>query len=686
MDFLLETTVLLYITLSTLNCLNAGQLNMTLVFSSDTLVNIVTNRRVRSQNDILYIPETHSQFQNNPLNTHATWTTENLNLRIPEFALQDNLTLSRYYFQFQSRLGSERIVFVLNTNGSFWETAKAIDNSGYGTSSRVTFFVLVKSLLDEVVIKFINSPDKLLAYQPIRPFHAHIIFFSPAWDTQIAYCYYCTGTWTKLFPIPSLLSEDSFELAKNLNSNGHKNEVSIGSRYYIYILLEFPDQKSCWNLYPNHKAGRDKLLDIVMNYHIADEIYISPLQHVLNLSFVTNALDNGLSTGTEVGAMYDGWFLQIRTGESLFSKFPNQFAISRGAAYPSLFFDYLLDKFGFCNYYYDPESRDLNFSFVSIVDIYVWGLFFVVVLCYSFIWKSAKQVMLLFAMVGGSISIPVRLRKYIYVYLCCATFFSWVYNSQVSSDTLRLDDVNNPVWYINAGYKIYIKQTVMTGITFSYAFLQFLPWGRVVLKFEEYFSKNVFEAIETHEFIHLQFLEIVEYMSNKKVAIVIQGLRYYNLINFFKKNGRQLVDQKYSCQALDFPNQIKTRMRPSLRAWGPLSDRLQRIFSRWIEIGWLDKVWQMQEHAGNLKLGLKNVDIVLLDRFPPTRPLSLWSFIGVVAALHCSLGVASLLILSTPKLYENIKAYFRVVLVILQRHFKQFRKCVYRRIHKYSTN
>lgn len=52
----------------------------------------------------------------------------------------------------------------------------------------------------------------------------------------------------------------------------------------------------------------------------------------------------------------------------------------------------------------------------------------------------------------------------------------------------------------------------------------------------------------------------------------------------------------------------------------------------------------------NLKLGLQNVEIVVLDRFPPSHPLTLWTFVGLVALFHCGIGI-TLLVLNIARKY-----------------------------------
>lgn len=159
-------------------------------------------------------------------------------------------------------------------------------------------------------------------------------------------------------------------------------------------------------MFPGPRAGRDKLLDYVQNYEIFDEIFIAPLQNVLNVTFVTDVVDISLSLSSQFGIAYNGWFLQVRTGEAFFTKFPNRIAFDRGAAYPTINSDSWMDKMGICDNFFDPDSTEFNFSFLSIVDGYVWGSFAFTVLCYAFIWKSFKQVFLFCMAIGSSVTLP----------------------------------------------------------------------------------------------------------------------------------------------------------------------------------------------------------------------------------------------------------------------------------------
>lgn len=144
--------------------------------------------------------------------------------------------------------------------------------------------------------------------------------------------------------------------------------------------LEIPDLKSCWDVFPGHKSGRDKLLDVLKICEVFDEIFISPLQQVLHITFITNVFDNLIAMSSHMNVDIDGWFLKIRTAEGIRSFLPNRIAVDRGVLYPALVFNDIMDQPAFFNDYFDTDSTDLNFSFISIVDVWVWELFSVVIL------------------------------------------------------------------------------------------------------------------------------------------------------------------------------------------------------------------------------------------------------------------------------------------------------------------
>lgn len=197
----------------TITSTKAGQIIIPQVFTCDSLVQIVTNYGSRNVNVPTYIPETNAQYQNKPLGTYMTWTTTGLNLWMPDWVTSHNFALKTSYFKIQSKRCSSKIVFILILNGNFLETATAIGNSGFGNSSAVPFFVFVKTIYDEVARGFTLSLENQLAFEPIRPFHPPIIFYSDSWSIQLVFCYFCPGRLAKLFPINTYLIENSRILA-----------------------------------------------------------------------------------------------------------------------------------------------------------------------------------------------------------------------------------------------------------------------------------------------------------------------------------------------------------------------------------------------------------------------------------------------------------------------------------------
>lgn len=145
-------------------------------------------------------------------------------------------------------------------------------------------------------------------------------------------------------------------------------------------------------------------------------------------------------------------------------------------------------------------------------------------------------------------------------------------------------------------------------------------------------------------------------MAASKVALLPINYKSFALIHFFKQNGRMLIERKYSCQVVDLTGYVLPHVRPSLRVWGYLSSRLEQVFTRWIEIGWLQKVMQLSNNVNNLKLQLQGVDAVVLDRFPPSHALSLWTFIGLVAVIHCGLGLTMLILLLSANAVQGAKS------------------------------
>lgn len=553
---------------------SAGQLKISLVFSHDTLINIVASVNLPHSSAKMFSPETNLQLRGDPLSTYIYWTTSGLNLSIPKYGLEDNITLNMYYFKIQQRLSTGKAVFVLLTKGSFTETVKAIEKSGFGTSVTIPFFVLVDSLQDEVLVRVTQLLEDQLIFS--QPFHASIVFFSMDWSFQIAYCYYCPGRLAKLLPIYTLSVDISVKISILLNNNGHKNTVSVRSVLYTSFVMEHTELVSCWSIFPSYKSGREKFLRGVRNCLVFDELFLSPLQHLLNVTFVTNFFENLISLGSQIGHVETGWLLEIRMEELFSATIPNRVAIDRGVVYTSMVTSNFMDKVGICNDFFDPDSTELNFSFFVVVDNWVWALFLVVILCYTLIWKNMQKVFILFLIFGRSISVPKHFRKYIWMYMCCATFFGWVYDSHVSSETLRLDDVNDPVYYIKNGYKVYMTPSTKFGMYWAGVHKELIFAKEAYTKLEKLLNvDNVCDIMDTTGFFHSSFLKMIEYMSASKVGVIPIHLKAFGIVNFFRQHGRLLVERRYSCQALDLSHFNLPPVCPSLRSWGLLSLRLK---------------------------------------------------------------------------------------------------------------
>lgn len=200
------------------------------------------------------------------------------------------------------------------------------------------------------------------------------------------------------------------------------------------MTVEMSNPKTIWDLFTGYKTGRNKFLEAVKTCGAPDDMMVAPLQDSLTVTFYTDFLENSLLTGfTSQNPPYSGWGFQIRLGEAYGSFIPNWIAIQRGAFYSSLVYHNIIGQHGsgFCNEYFDPMYTDLNLSFISVVNIHVWLLLIVVIFIYSFIWKNLRQWGLFMIAIGRSIDVPGNIRKYVYTYLVCATFFSWIYDSHV---------------------------------------------------------------------------------------------------------------------------------------------------------------------------------------------------------------------------------------------------------------
>lgn len=191
--------------------------------------------------------------------------------------------------------------------------------------------------------------------------------------------------------------------------------------------------------------------------------------------------------------------------------------------------------------------------------------------------------------------------------------------------------------------------------------------------------KSISDTLDTRDFTHLRFMQMVEYMAANKIALYPMNYKSLGFIQYFQHHGRMLIERKYSCQNLDVAEYFSIKSRPSLRTWGNLSDRLGKIFTRWIEIGWLIKVLQLSDNASNLKLQLQGVEAVVLDRFPPSHPLSIWTFIGFVALIHLGIGLLLLIALMAATVLNEYKKFMNLIKSKLNRFWAKIKVMVMKR-------
>ncbi|CAL8098295.1 unnamed protein product [Orchesella dallaii] len=371
---------------------------------------------------------------------HTNFSTEDIDL-IGDI---ENVTLREYYFRYTVKLRNSCNAVMLHTL-TFNETISAIYNSGYGTSDQTLFFLHFENPAEwsDHIEKF----SALYNYSSFV-FHANMIFIGPNKNSLGVHCYFCQPNPTRLHLINISEFQSFLQLklfAQQLNANGHGRHGVVNSAVGELTVSDCfrIDQKSA-------QRSRNKFYEYLQEHCAPPDVVIYVVtQQALNATWVTQEKD----VPEEELDDFE-WFIRMKYGEGLLSSIPNDIINTRSyvITMQSL-------KYSFISCITTRSiSENLDYVILSVIHGSTWAALLSVSFTFAFIYKSLlRGVDTLWPLVSQTCwhNHP---RKLICVYYICMIFLSNVYGSNISSESVQLQEFPSISKLIKNGYKVWFPQ------------------------------------------------------------------------------------------------------------------------------------------------------------------------------------------------------------------------------------
>ncbi|CAL8143397.1 unnamed protein product [Orchesella dallaii] len=535
-----------------------------------------------------------------------------------------NLTLKESYFRYGQKLRGSCIIFLLHTL-TFNETVAAIYKSGFGTSDETLFFLQLTSSIEwtDHLMKF-----SALHIHSAFIFHANIVFLTNDSGKIGVHCYFCPPNPTRLHFIntTSIKSYNHLKrIAQTLNAKGHGRHVLIQSA--IGDLNIDKCLRSQKDLIPQTRINFYKHL---RRHCKQPNIIIYFLtQQVLNATCITrksDVPDNELDDFE--------WLIHLRFGEAVAQHTPNELIATRGSI---LILDNFEVKLLSC-VTTRSISQYVDYVFVTGINWSVWLSLFIASLSYAMFHKNLS---LGLDTIWHLFSLPCMLthsRKLIFVYWICMIFLSCIYVSNISSDSVQLQEFPSFSTLIKKGYKLWLpsKQTVsrlqrkfdkeVVVRFFSSALGNDMLKGR---NLEETFNKTVdllydgngSRSVHLPEFENLP--KLITSLTSHKLLLRDHGAAH--------RFGRAAVSEGLIhfentklCKFFDI-NDVSLEL--TLRLWSYLSYRASTVLERFTETGIPMRFEKLQ--LGMTRKFIRGLTVVATGSCVPPKPIKLKSAVGV---------------------------------------------------------
>ncbi|CAL8145198.1 unnamed protein product [Orchesella dallaii] len=361
------------------------------------------------------------------------------------FVNVENVTLQELYFRYTPRYRNPCNIFMLQTL-TFNETVSAIHNSGYGTSDETLFFVQLPNWSE-----WNDHIEKFSALNEHSPFifHANIIFIEPNSSSFGVHCYFCPPNPTRLHPVNGITSSTSYNQLKlfvqQLNSNGYGRHVVINSAVGEVTVSK------CFQIDPDSiQRNRNKFYEHLHYYCVPPYIIIFWVtQQALNATLVTH---KKYVPDKEIDDLE--WFIHLTFGEGIVTPIPTEILATRGSI--------LKMRSTRVNMLSCASTRSmsqkLDYVILTVIHGSTWLALLLVALSYAFLYKSLSRGL---DTMWPLFSLPClhnHPKKLLCIHWICMIFLSCIYESNISSESVQLQDYPSFSALVKNGYKAWIPQ------------------------------------------------------------------------------------------------------------------------------------------------------------------------------------------------------------------------------------
>ncbi|CAL8143398.1 unnamed protein product [Orchesella dallaii] len=535
-----------------------------------------------------------------------------------------NLTLKESYIRFDQKLRGSCIIFMLYTL-TFNETVTAIYKSGFGTSDETLFFVQLPSLIqwEDHLMKF----SDLSQHSPFI-FHANIVFLTNDSEKIGIHCYFCPPNPTRLHFLYSTSIKSYTNLKRitqSLNANGH------GRHALIKIVVTNLKTDNCLKIHKDTVLhSRNKFYQHLRKHCAPSQIVIYFVtQQALNITIIakeSDIPDNELNDFE--------WFVHLRFAESTLREVPNVITATRGSI---LLMDNVKLKLLSC-VTTRSITQNVDYVFVTGVHWSVWLALLVASLSYAMI---SENVYLGMDTIWHLFSRSCQLthpKKLICVYWICMIFLSCIYGSNISSESVQLQEFPSLSTLLKKGYKVWVppkkllsklqrKHYKEIGVGLLSSVL-----GKAMVKgrnLDETFNKSMDLLYDGNG---SRVVHVPEY---KNLIKLIHSLTSHKLIlaepkvarHFGKAAVSEGIIHFQKTKVCKFFNRNDLSFMFSLRLWSYLSYRSSNILRRFTEIGIAIRFQKLDiDIKPNL---IREVAVSATGSCVPPKPIELNSAVGV---------------------------------------------------------
>ncbi|CAL8084072.1 unnamed protein product [Orchesella dallaii] len=600
-------TIVLLVTLLAQKIVSALEIPTWLLESSCT-INIVSSPSNSSPTDSLF-----TQFYLHSVSKHFSLTYTSYQVGELNFALknsenyddingenEDLVTINHGYLRFSLRYQNNFNVFLLLTP-NLNETLISIENSGYATSEHAMFIIPREDLTTyEELIESFNQSTTLFENTE-APFHADILFYYP--NLTLIFCLFCPNKLNKIENVSMPLIKAK---AKELTRNGHGNILafpmplgtpsSAGPRVNKCLKIHFK------------RDLKDSVLSLSIKCTDSQLFSLGLLQPILNISIDIS--------GRGVSESHQNWFLNVRQ-EGFLLPNDNVYLQTRG-------WIVLVEGLNLDVFVCQDKNNLLVFDFklTSRIDNYVQILCILIFFMYLFLYKNVCKAIDMIGALFGKPFLFKHPRKCIFVYLIACLFFSCNYQSNVSSESVRMLEFGSFQQFQKAGYKFVQKNYKQV--------IRILNAAPEVTKQRI----NKFFGPPEQAFVKL-FGELREpgFFGNWR-KVINAATKYKLFIPSFLKLGQFLavkadvmyVEEEILCKIFHLTKLSPLPLEFSFRSWSYMSARFNEVFGQLIESGIYGEIRNLAFNSRSGQLG--DLDVRAPSSTVVAKPLDIHSNLG----------------------------------------------------------